>query len=83
MYGYSSSWMIVRGLGPAVPLDGTAHDLGHLAGYRGVGPVAHPGVAPGMAVHESPLPLDVPERPYLAPPAGGGLTLPPLLVARL
>jgi hypothetical protein len=80
MYGYSSSWMVERGLGPAAPLDGTAHDLEQLAGYRGVGPVRHPGVAPGAAVHESSLLLDVLERPNPAPPAGDGPTLPPLLL---
>ncbi len=69
MYGYSSSWTVERGSGPAVPLDGTAHDLEHLAGYRGVGPVHHPWVAPGVAVHETSLLLDVLERPNPAPPA--------------
>ncbi len=72
MYGYSSSWTVERGSGPAVPLDGTAHDLEHLAGYRGVGPVHHPWVAPGVAVHETSLLLDVLERPNPAPPAVDG-----------
>ena len=75
MYGYSSSWMVERRLGPAVPLDGTAHYLEHLAGHRGVGPVHHPGVAPGVAVHESSLLLDVLERPNLALPTGDGSML--------
>ena len=75
--------MVERGSGPAVPLDATAGYLGHLAVYRGAGPVHHPGVAPGVAVHESSLLLDVLERPNPAPPAGDGPTLPPLLVARL
>ena len=72
MYGYSSSWTVERGSGLAVPLDGTAHDLEHLAGYRGVGPVHHPWVAPGMAVHKTSLLLDVLERPNPAPPAVDG-----------
>ena len=55
-----------------MPLDGTAHDLEHLAGYRGVGPVHHPWVAPGMAVHKTSLLLDVLERPNPAPPAVDG-----------
>ena len=72
--------MVERGLGPDVPLDGTAGYLEHLAGYGGVGPVDHLGVAPGVAAHESPLPLDVPERPNLALPTGDGSML---LVAHL
>ena len=75
--------MVERGLGPAVPLHGTAHYLEHLAGHRGVGPVHHAGVAPGAAVHEAFLLLVVLERPNLAPPAGDGSTLPLLLVAHL
>ena len=83
MYGYSFSWMVERGLGPAVAPYGTAGYLENLAGYRSVGPGGHPGVAGGVAVHESPLLLDVLERRNLAPPAVAGPTLPPLLVAHL
>ncbi len=56
MYGYSSSWMVERGSGPAVPLDGTAHYLGHLAGHRGVGPVDHAGLRPAWRSTSRPCP---------------------------
>src|SRR3712207_9572465 len=81
--GYAGSWMGGARSGSAATLDGPAHQLEHLAGYRRVGPVHQPGVALGEAVHQPLLLPDVLERADLAPPAVDGRTLPPLLGARL